>query len=507
MSHLESLAYELWVMILNDLPNLASLYALICASPTGKNIFDRNPTYFVNKLIDETLPTELHKYPKWIAITGSVSSPPSPFASTTLNEFLGRYHGEIIKLNNQPGNVPALLPGLNNTLGPRKALLAADRVQRLADICLCEMTTRLHTKLTPGHPEGPSGLFTNTYIIQRPRHLQLVRVPAVSLKAPSPCIPSWIERFRVREAIWQILDGVSNSAVPGAPQLGVLRENREDWCQVLQPEFFTGVLIDPAQRGYQRGDPYDCANDTIRGLLGCTLAEMMAGQVTEQVKKHAVEIIRAASLKIPSDWKSEPQPAEGDADDRLGLTRRHANIPNYGMSYFITSYRWVPTSGKLRRQGLRALSLLGMSIWDNRRLLNLGLALPPGGIPLGSCHVRFTSYLDYPPGSQVAAWRSMFLQELRHLQGTWLGDIVINEDISGYLDAWYTEVAPADPTDLVDRMTEMTFSLWESDYDGPLQWEGTREFHREVLEDMTEVMDEYMSYHISRAWTTNAQGG
>ena len=58
-------------------------------------------------------------------------------------------------------------------------------------------------------------------------------------------------------------------------------------------------------------------------------------------------------MKNPSSWNVNKQWFEGDIN--IGNY-------NYGVTFNITRLRWLPTSGPLGRQGLRAVSLLGLSI-------------------------------------------------------------------------------------------------------------------------------------------------
>ena len=482
-SPLEALALELMLMVLESITDLPTLYNLVCASPSAKLWFDKNAIKITNKLVDNTIPEEFHDYVRWISITGSISSTSSPFAASNIDRFLSQYNA-IVSTENQFDNTAVLHPGLIYTPGPRKVLLAATRVQRLEDACLHHMLSRLH-ELAPGHPDGPMGATGVDH---------LIRLPQESFKPFAAWAPSWVERFRVQEGLWQILDGASSSAIPGMPSQGIHRVNRGAWSRVLQPDH-AEALVGDVQRGYQRGDGYDSVDDTLRELLGCHLTSMLAGLVTEPVRNQALNNLSAACASVPADYYDEQQPVEGEEGDMDGQSRRHATMHNYATSFYVTRYRWLPTSGPLNRQGLRALSLLGVSIWDTRRLVALGLALPPGTAPMPFGPCAYLEQFDSIAGRQLAAWRSVFLQELRRLRGTWLGLRAILGDCDAYVDAWGTETAPLEWTPIVRRMTEFRPSMGEARYDGPLESGGSRNFHNGVVRDMIEemrfVMTEY----------------
>ena len=219
----------------------------------------------------------------------------------------------------------------------------------------------------------------------------------------------------------------------------------------------------------------------------------MGGQATEIVTKRAIERLQKASSEIPSTWNVNKRRSEGDIN---------IGIPNYGMSFYITRFRWLPTSGPLGRQGLRAVSLLGVSIWDTKRLLDLGLALPPGvpSMPFGSTWVE---KWDGPAGRQLAAWRSVFLQELRRVRGTWLGYQVLTDDCSAWLDVWAMDALPKSSAGLISRMTEFGLSTGEMLYDGPLQWEGSRGLHDSFVRFTVKVIRAKL---LSYQWPTGTAG-
>lgn len=63
-SAIESVPPEILVMIMEAIPDLASLYGLICSCPSAAALFNRDPSHYINKLVENTLPEELWPYPR-----------------------------------------------------------------------------------------------------------------------------------------------------------------------------------------------------------------------------------------------------------------------------------------------------------------------------------------------------------------------------------------------------------------------------------------------------------
>lgn len=75
-------------------------------------------------------------------------------------------------------------------------------------------------------------------------------------------------------------------------------------------------------------------------------------------------------------------------------------MPNYGMTYYQDRYIERQSTGPLGRHDFRALSRLGVSIWDTDRLRRYQLAYHPGEQPATSGNHAHWS------------WRSILIQEI-----------------------------------------------------------------------------------------------
>lgn len=504
---MESIPPEILLMIMEVMPDLASLYNIICASPCAAAIFDRNPTRYINQIIQDSLPYELRPYPRWIAVIASLGSDASPYYTEqgTPAGFIGRYrefqnHSDFLYVFPELDEAEPLVRELAGTPGPRSVLVAAHRIQQLENICLASMLARLH-EVEPGRPrqgkrpEEP-----------RPEHFILELEELCGPQALRA--PSWVERIRVREALWQIMTSCYSRMVPGMPREGISRENREEWCAILgtMDPLDRDAIAGAWNRGYQRGDPFDCVYYTLWDVLGCSPMRLFTGLATQTEVRHAQDQVRevlSESLGFVANWNdAEPQPVEavycegeaqplivdddadsevqealsdaadddGDVDmqevqsditdddgdvemqpaddndaepqpsnaverdegDVFGQSSRHIRCANYGTWFFILNYCRSETSGPVHRQHLLPISCLGLSVWDTRRLLTLGLAqLPDGGYPDPEAREA-----DREVRREV--WRRVFMREYNRIRSTPFKDEVTTPRLRRDIDIWVT---------------------------------------------------------------------
>lgn len=88
--------------------------------------------------------------------------------------------------------------------------------------------------------------------------------------------------------------------------------------------------------------------------------------------------------------------------DIYGQSRRHIYCTNYEAWFYVLNYCLDGYSGPVNRQNFNAMSRLGLSVCDTRRLLALGLAqLPEGEYP--DHEARHEDL-----GTRLAVWRRVF---------------------------------------------------------------------------------------------------
>lgn len=192
----ERLLPEIMLMVMEELPDLEALHALICASPTAKALFDNNPSPIINRLVEKSMPAELHRYVRWIAIMHSEPAmPDGPYSTepSSLGNFIQHYRS----LGGTETHVPPLVHGLRGTKGPRAVLVSAVLVQRLHNAVLYNMLERL-CSLEDGHPPSPTIMVNSQGTVTS---MNIIPVSEESFFAWASWTPSWVERFRVKEAI------------------------------------------------------------------------------------------------------------------------------------------------------------------------------------------------------------------------------------------------------------------------------------------------------------------
>ena len=194
-------------------------------------------------------------------------------------------HREFIHIFSELDEVEPLWSELAGTPGPRSVLVAAHRIQQLKNICLASMLARLH--------EVEAGRLgrTNRVDVPRPKHLIL---ELEELCGPHALwAPSWVERVRVREALWHIMTGCYSRMIPGMPTEGISRGNQKDWCAMLKDMIRVdrNAVAGEWNRGYQRGDPLDCVFYTLWDVLGCSPMWLFTGNATRAEVRHALDRI------------------------------------------------------------------------------------------------------------------------------------------------------------------------------------------------------------------------
>ncbi|SPO07358.1 uncharacterized protein DNG_10052 [Cephalotrichum gorgonifer] len=530
MTSFEGLPIEIVLTIMEEVPDLPTLYALICASPQAADLFNKYSVHILNFLIPRSMPKELQDFARWIAVVGSLKTPNGPYATEdpTLENFTIKYR----KDNGRRAQRERLIRDLTPTKGPRHVLLAAHRIQRLERVCLARMLDLLH-ELEPSYPHGPT-----VKLDEESQSDNLFEQPPESFRPSASWAPSWIERFRVQRALWQIMVGSYASFIPGLPEAGVSRENREAWHDIFNPYKPLEFVVGRWSMGYQRGDVYDCVHDTLHDLLGCSPTKLFTGRASESEVEHVQSQLSKIS---PKGWEhDEPQPVETEEGDIMGQSRRHIDCAGYGTRFYVLEYRGAVSSGPLKRSDFRAVSRLGLAVWDTERMLQLGLAQPsrrrmglatPASSDSHSAAINdqsaandedFVASDDDASGSEdgsvvsdstlddfegrLCAWRSVFLQELPRLKGTSLGDEVLSPQCYELLEMWKRREVTSGFREVMNQLTHSTANEVDEAYDGPVESEDMREFRDDEVHDIIDRMEAEQAWYHGREVNARAGG-
>lgn len=257
---LQDLPPEVMLMILEDLPDLSSLGAIVLASNWTRAVFRDFSIRLINPLLDQ-MPGHLRRYPLWIAIVASLQSPNSPYRPNnpgSIRSFIDKctaVHGlaglgQIIAGGN---GFPRPNRELQETPGPLEVVIAAHKVESLTPVCLSRPMTLL-SELEEGHPPAP----VHTYIDAN-GSAQQIRMPEDEsfLRVGDPEPPSYVERTRVEEALWQLLTNSYARHLPQMPRHGPSRENIDKWYHLFDADELdiTDLVAGGWNRYYFRGIP------------------------------------------------------------------------------------------------------------------------------------------------------------------------------------------------------------------------------------------------------------
>ncbi|KAL2113458.1 hypothetical protein VUR80DRAFT_3858 [Thermomyces stellatus] len=151
----QNLPAEIMLMVIEVVPDLASLYSLVFASAWALQVFKNGSTRVINRVVDK-MPSHLRRYPWWIAIISSLQSKRSPYTleDPTLQSFIRRHEDlhALLSLDAIADNesmFPRLREDLFGTPGPLRLLTAARLVELLAPGCLSRAIALL-SELEPG---------------------------------------------------------------------------------------------------------------------------------------------------------------------------------------------------------------------------------------------------------------------------------------------------------------------------------------------------------------------
>lgn len=180
------LPLELLLEILQNVPDLPSLYRFICAYAKANAAFEFDPILVLKKAIDRSIPHFRH-LARMIAIMGSlnigIGTDMRP--ASDLN-----FYSLIAKVYSLPGDTLTTAVPSNafaaNTPGPRYLLLTAYRIEHLSHLCFVSLLQNIHELIfRESEPTPKSKSFR----------------PGVFFNPTAWWSPSWVERLRFERAL------------------------------------------------------------------------------------------------------------------------------------------------------------------------------------------------------------------------------------------------------------------------------------------------------------------
>ncbi|KAK2616616.1 hypothetical protein QQS21_000439 [Conoideocrella luteorostrata] len=332
---------ELLLMILEAAPDLPSLYALICTHPVFSRLFEHYSIHIIQRVIERSFHQRLQAIPRLMVVIGSLRAPQKtsftfPESAVTLEEVVERYQSlEELKIEDP---LSETLPLLANTYGPRYALVVASRIQKLEDICLVQLLDNFN-EADIAYPDCPDSFF-----IDPSRWEPLIHKDV--FKCTAALTPSWVERQRVRQALWHLMatwntrrfftEILNFQYVPGPYLYGCDQIFRYETG--LLPEDIVGKC-----RVKLRGGVIDTVCGVLKDIMGCCpdcffLSRLKDGSESSTRAKSNLPIMHQRVLALTAkdkEWTKQPQPRDDEQGVILGQNQANTFYPNYATALFL----------------------------------------------------------------------------------------------------------------------------------------------------------------------------
>lgn len=329
------------MMILQQAPDLSSIYALICASSRANAAFEIDSARILDAAIERSIP-EFKHLTCMIAIMGSFSSSSPP----TFKEL-------VVKYKSRPRDEPKKAYAAG-TQGPRYLVLTAYRIEILQNLCLVTLLQKFHDEV---------------WSHERVKKFQ--SRTGLSL-APCSWSPSWTERRRVVRALWKLMIYWNIHAIRQD-----LREEEDCWfyhyndiLQHLSPALgpFAGSEdIEDADNVEQEVshdlecEEFSCVSIAAMVSLGRRDAPEMEIFTPFSSQDCSKFWILKEVFPIIQKKKTPWGPEEPKLPEKQSPLRKDVFQPNTSLTEYFADY-W------LKYYDIRCYDTCGIYIWDMNRL-------------------------------------------------------------------------------------------------------------------------------------------
>lgn len=426
---IHSLPNEPMSLILDQVPDLPTLHALICTSKIWLSLFELKPTELIETVIKRSLPPETQAFPRWVAIIGSLSTPnsiynPYGFCPVDLESFAQLY--DRVHDDTNAYHVPEISPQLGWTAATREVLAAASRIQRLEDICLVALLHNI-TDMRLSYPNKRNFEFDS--------HTAPTKVTdEIEFTPTANWAPSWVERQRVRLALWQMMVSWCNHRAFLTEENPIVDLRKGGMRLVLNhtADAYTGLLMGEWLWPAVRGDVFDSVNDVLSCIMGHPPAlffsgilydasgldaEIEARDNLDAAYKFTQQVISSNSEWLTSGTKPPNNNNRNNADSTLRQGTQDLGWHNFATGFFVSQYIKSDVGKNLKAEDFRYISILGLSIWDTPRLCALGLAPPPP--PPSNSHTAAAAVASPIPlqtlSGYLYVWRSVVVHGFSRL--------------------------------------------------------------------------------------------
>lgn len=360
-SSISRLPLEIMVMILQNAPDLASIYRFICVSASANSAFQIDPASILENTIERSIPEYKH-LARMIAILGSyLASNPHP----TFEELVNKYH-------NLPDDILTTASAssvFRSGLGSRYLVLTAYRIETLQHLCFVYLLQNIHEVVWPVESTDESHLYPLKHSKDN-----------VSFEAAAWWSPSIVEKSRIIRALWKgmIYWNIRAICPLGMDDYGFsrYREKLEHLSPYLGPDL-------PNDRD---GEKSFHEVEEIKCVLAAThdLLDYPYEPFTPFTSHQTFHRFRLKECKSPTifnetlNWKyEEPKPMTGKEAITYGRWDPSVNeinclYRNYNWRSFLEKWDGCTTPNP-DSYNPHFIDYLGLCFWDTKRLGYLGL--------------------------------------------------------------------------------------------------------------------------------------
>lgn len=406
------LPLELLLEILQDMPDLPSLYRFICTSTKVNKAFEYDAVRILEKTIDRSIPHFKH-LARIIAIMGSfqigIGTDMRPSSDVNLYSIIAKLHS---LQSNALTTAARSFDFAVNTPGPRYLLLTAYRIEHLSHMCFVSFLQNIHELVfRESEPTSKSKSFR----------------PGVYFSPTAWWSPSWVERFRVERALWKLFiywnlraitrvdDMISlhySEAIESIPDLGPVKEFLHRDTEKFH--IFPAPVPEPRPDSKAHEvEEMSCISTALHELLGWRPL-LFFSMLSSQARK--LFIGKASSKMSPVltetlHWKFE--------NPKLSSFKgiQPSSVDNFNSK--TRKLYWLAWENRAREDrfefgddGCWFPDHLGLCLWDKKRLTYLGLEHEFQEILLPA---KRSGY--FMTAHRIFRWQDIFLEELLRLPG------------------------------------------------------------------------------------------
>lgn len=406
------LPLEILLDILQNVPDLPSLYRLICSSARVNAAFEFDPAPILDDVIDRSIPHFKH-LARMIAIMGSHNIRIGPeirlLSQLNFNSLLGEFSPltKHVLFTAQPSYA-----FVANTPGPRYLLLTAYRIEHLFHICFVTLLQNIHELIFLESEPSP--------------HYKSSR-PGVFFNPAAWWSQSWVERFRIERALWKLFIYWTTRAIrneltedPTFRQYSNLMGRISPGIGPKLADYFNSYEV----------EEMNCISAALHEFLGWSPFAFFMMLSTQARKVYIKKVSSRFSfvLKETLHWKfEEPKPLKGPVAEARGQAVDSVFRMNHRYRRWYWS-RWELTAREpgvgdfFDEGGFRFPDYLGLCLWDSQRLFYLGLQ--------SGCESLPTTTKYFKQNELPLRWRDVFLEELVRSPGGQLRYIKYDRIIS-----------------------------------------------------------------------------